>query len=325
MELNTGRDPVTPWLALQVRQLAALAAVVEEQSFSRAAERLGYTQSAISQQIAALEKVVGERLLVRPERASPLALTPAGRIVLRYANDAIGRVRSMSAELGALKKGKAGLLRLGVYQSVGASLLPMLLGRYAKKAVGVDLQVQDAVADFELFRALEAGDLDLAFAVFPLPDGPFEGEELYVDPYQLVVRKDSPLASRARVPVAELHHLPVVCFRRCRGTDHALDVLQQRGVSPDVVFRSDDNGTVLGLVAAGLGAGLLPSLCVSTYDLRSNLVARQLEPPELVRRGGLAWHRTSPPAGPAAEFVDLCRASLPPGQERRLAAIAPAL
>ena len=322
MELNTG---LAPWLALQVRQLAALAAVVEEQSFSRAAERLGYTQSAVSQQIAALEKVVGERLLVRPERASPLALTPAGHIVLRYALDAIGRVRSMSAELNALKRGKSGLLRLGVYQSVGASLLPMLLGRYAKSAVGVDLQVQDAVTDFELFKSLEAGDLDLAFAVFPLPDGPFDGEELYVDQYQLVLRKDSPLASRARVPLAELHRLPIVCFRRCRGTDHALDMLRKHGVSPEVAFRSDDNGTVLGLVAAGLGAGLLPGLCLSTYELRSNLVARPLEPPELVRRGGLAWHRSSPPAGPAAEFLNLCRASLPAGQERRLAAIAPSL
>jgi DNA-binding transcriptional LysR family regulator len=325
MELNTGRDVIAPWLALQVRQLAALAAVVEEQSFSRAAERLGYTQSAVSQQIAALERVVGERLLVRPERASPLALTPAGRIVLSYAQEAIGRLRVMTAELGALKNGKAGLLRLGVFQSVGASILPTLLRRFAKTSVGVDLQVQEAVADPELFRSVETGDLDLAFAIFPLPDGPFEGEQLFVDHYQLVVRKDSRLASRARIALADLHRLPIVCFRRCRGTDDALEQLRARGVSPDLVFRTDDNGTVIGLVRAGLGAGLLPRLSLSTYDLRRDLVARPLEPAELVRRVGLAWHRAATPSGPAAEFLSLCRATLPAGEEPRWGAVAQAL
>jgi DNA-binding transcriptional LysR family regulator len=322
MKLNTDRDPLVPLLALQLRQLAALAAVVEETSFSRAADRLGYTQSAVSQQIASLEKVLGVRLLIRPERAHPLALTPEGRIVLTYAHEAIGRLRAMSAELAALKDGKAGLLRLGVYQSVGASILPTLVRRFALTSVGVDLQVQDAVADFELFRGLETGDLDMAFAIFPLQEGQFDGEELFVDHYYVVVRKDSPLARHACILLADLHRLPVVCFRRCRGTEQALDQLRKRGVSPDVVFRSDDNGTVLGLVRAGLGAGLLPSLCATTYDLRNDLVARPLDPPELVRRSGLAWHRASSPAGPAAEFLDLCRATLGGEERQRPAAIA---
>jgi DNA-binding transcriptional LysR family regulator len=298
MELNRDRDPLVPLLALQLRQLAALAAVVEETSFSRAADRLGYTQSAVSQQIAALEKALGERLLVRPERAHPLGLTPAGRIVLAYAHEALGRLRSMSAELAALKNGKAGLLRLGVYQSVGASILPTLVRRFAMTSGGIDLQVQDAVADFELFRALESGDLDLAFAILPLQDGPFDAEELFVDHYHVVVRKDVALATHARFQVEDLHRLPVVCFRRCRGTEQVLDQLRKRGVAPDVVFRSDDNGTVLGLVRAGLGAALLPSLCASTYDLRNDLVARPLEPPELVRRTGTlpAAHERARPA-----------------------------
>jgi DNA-binding transcriptional LysR family regulator len=316
---NTERDPLVPLLALQLRQLAALAAVVEETSFSRAADRLGYTQSAVSQQIAALEKLLGERLLIRPERTTPLTLTPAGQIVLAYAHEAIGRVRSMSAELAALRDGKTGLLRLGVYQSVGASILPTLVRRYALTSGGVELQVHDAVADFELFRVLEAGDLDLAFAIFPLPDGPFEGEELFADHYYVVLRKDSPLARHPCVREEELHRLPIVCFRRCRGTQQALEHLRGRGIAPDVAFQSDDNGTVLGLVRAGLGAGLLPSLCATTYDLRNDLVARPLEPAELVRRSGLAWHRAVPPSGAAQEFLDLCRATLASGEERQIA------
>jgi DNA-binding transcriptional LysR family regulator len=319
---NTERDALVPLLALQLRQLAALAAVVEETSFSRAADRLGYTQSAVSQQVAGLEKIVGERLLIRPERAHPLALTPAGRIVLSYAHEALGRLRAMSAELAALKSGKAGLLRLGVYQSVGASILPALVRRFAMTSVDVDLQVQDAVADYELFRAIESGDLDLAFGIFPLPEGAFDGEELFADHYYVVVRKESPLASHAHISLPELDRLPVVCFRRCRGTEQALEQLRRRGVSPDVVFRSDDNGTVLGLVRAGLGAGLLPGLCASQYDLRSDLVARPLDPPELVRRSGLAWHRASPPRGPAAEFLNLCRATLSCQDQQLSAALA---
>jgi DNA-binding transcriptional LysR family regulator len=316
---NTERDPLVPLLPLQLRQLAALAAVVEENSFSRAADRLGYTQSAVSQQIAALEKLLGERLLIRPERAHPLTLTPAGQIVLAYAHEAIGRIRSMSAELTALRDGKSGLLRLGVYQSVGASILPTLVRRFALSSTGVEIQVQDAVADFELFRSLDSGDLDLAFAIFPLPEGPFDGEELFADHYYVVLRKDAPLARHACIQEADLDGLPIVSFRRCRGTDQALEQLRSRGVSPDVVFRSDDNGTILGLVRAGLGAGLLPSLCATTYDLRNDLVARPLDPPELVRRSGLAWLRAATPTGPAKEFLDLCRATLSSSEERQIA------
>jgi DNA-binding transcriptional LysR family regulator len=91
------------WPGLHVRQLIALRAVVDEGSFGRAAARLGYTQSAVSHQIATLERVVGTRLLNRPEPGKPLTVTPAGRIVLDCAVEIVTCVDNARREVLALR------------------------------------------------------------------------------------------------------------------------------------------------------------------------------------------------------------------------------
>src|SRR5215813_12790179 len=108
------------WLGVELRHLAALQAVAETGSFGRAAERLGYTQSAISQQIATLERIVGQRLIDRPGGPRPVSLTEAGELLLRHADAIAARLQAAQADLAALDAGDAGPLRIGTYQSVGA-------------------------------------------------------------------------------------------------------------------------------------------------------------------------------------------------------------
>src|SRR5215210_5465580 len=107
------------WLGVELRHLAALQAIAAEGTFGRAAQRLGYTQSAVSQQIATLERLVGQRLVERPGGPRPVSLTEAGRLLLRHAAAIVARLEAARADLEALGAGAAGSLRVGTYQSVG--------------------------------------------------------------------------------------------------------------------------------------------------------------------------------------------------------------
>src|SRR5207245_91804 len=107
------------WLGLELRHLIALKAIADEGSFGRAATSLGYTQSAISQQIAGLERIVGQRLIDRPGGPRPIFLTDAGRLLLKHADGIAARLLAAQADLAALGAGDAGPLRVGTYQSVG--------------------------------------------------------------------------------------------------------------------------------------------------------------------------------------------------------------
>src|ERR1700679_4127902 len=95
------RHPVAPeldrWLGVELRHFAALDAVETEGSFGRAAVKLGYTQSAISQQIATLERIVGEQLIERPGGSRPVSLTEAGRLLLRHARAIVARLQAAQA------------------------------------------------------------------------------------------------------------------------------------------------------------------------------------------------------------------------------------
>src|SRR6476469_2817906 len=112
------------WLRIEVRHLAALRAVAQEGSFGGAATRLGYTQSAVSQQIATLERAVGERLVERPGGPRKVSLTEAGELLLRHADSIVARLQAAQADLYALQTGEAGSLSIGTFQSAGARLLP---------------------------------------------------------------------------------------------------------------------------------------------------------------------------------------------------------
>src|SRR5205823_7005645 len=111
-------------LGVELRHFLALEAVSREGTFGKAAGALGYTQSAVSQQIAALERIVGQRLVERPGGPKPVSLTEAGRLLLTHAEAIAARISAAQADLNALGAGEAGTLRVGVFQSGGQRTLP---------------------------------------------------------------------------------------------------------------------------------------------------------------------------------------------------------
>src|SRR5205085_9103995 len=197
------------WLGIELRHLAALEAVAREGSFRRAATSLGYVQSAISQQIAALERAVGQRLVERSRGGGRLRLTEAGELVLQHSDAILARLKAAQADVAALAEGQSRALRVGITQSVGVRILPELMRRFAGAWPDVRLRPVEAAHDLPLYEAVERGDVDLSFVELPPPAGPFELTELMADPFMLVVRADSPLA-RGPLRLKEMGGVPLV-------------------------------------------------------------------------------------------------------------------
>ena len=292
---------------IEIRHLTALEAVAEEGSFRRAATRLGYVQSAISEQIAALERIVGQRLVERSRGAGALELTEAGEILLAHATAIVGRVKAAEADLGALADGSAGSLRLGIYQSVGARVVPRLLPRYSRDWPNVRVLPQESPTDAGLFELVERGELELSFADLPLHPGPFESVELMDDPYVLVVPANSPLAQSGPAGLDEIAELPLIGHWTCRVLPRVEAELRAQGVEPNFVFRSDIIGTVQALVGAGVGNAIVPRLAVDFADEQVSVVDLAPDVPVQPRVVALFWHRDRYRSPAALGFVEAAR------------------
>jgi DNA-binding transcriptional LysR family regulator len=290
------------WLGVELRHLLALQAIAEEGSFGRAAGRLGYTQSAISQQLAALERIVGQRLVERTP-GQPASLTAAGRLLVQH-TVAIGRQLSAArADIDALAQGASGALRVGTFQSAGAKIVPEILRRFLDGKPGVEIDLAHSVTDADLALQVEAGELDLAFAVLPVPDGPLQVLELLEDQYLLVVQRGLDLPPLERSDGETPMRLPVVCFRNCRTTERVLAHLRLRGIEPHVVLRSDQNETLQRAAAAGLGVALMPWLSIDDADPEIECVDLGRGAP--YRTIVLIWHRDRRLGSVAVRFREL--------------------
>jgi DNA-binding transcriptional LysR family regulator len=293
------------WLGVEIRHFAALQALADEGSFGRAAIRLGYTQSAVSQQIATLERIVGERLVERPGGPRPVSLTEAGHLLLRHAESIVARLQAAQADLHALKAGEAGTLRVGTFQSVGARLLPEIMRRFTEAWPQIDVMLEE-LEDEAIAHAIERGEVDVGFVVLPVGDLPLETVELLRDPYVLIVQAGSPLAG-TRPTLASLSTMPLVGWREAHAMAPIEASFRAEGVDPRWAFRTNDNPTVQGLVAAGLGVSVMPRLTVDASDPRIDVVdLGQAVPPRII---AIAQHRDRYSSPAARAFVDLALAT----------------
>lgn len=271
------------WFGVEIRHFAALQAIAAERSFGRAAVRLGYTQSAVSQQIATLERIVGEQLVERPGGPRPVSLTEAGALLLRHADSIVARLQAAQADLQALRTGEVGSLHVGTFQSVGARVLPEVMRRFTADWPQIDVTLVE-LEDDEVAPGIERGEIDVGFVLLPLDEEPLETVEVLRDPYVLVKPKGSPLAPSLRAIAAE----PLVGFRHSDALAGVEAAFRAEGVEPHWAFRSNDNPTVQALVAAGVGNAVLPRLTVDERDPRVDIVDLPSVPPRII---GVARHR----------------------------------
>jgi molybdate transport repressor ModE-like protein len=265
--------------------MRVLREIARHGSFSAAARALSYTQSAVSQHVAALERETGARLVERTGRG--VRLTQAGEVIVRHADAVLARLAEAEAELEALAGLRGGRLRLACFPTAGATIMPQAVATFRARHPGVELSLADA-EPFESVPRLRAGELDLALVFEPNGitddhDAGVQRQHLLDDPFFLALPAGHPAAGRGRVRLADLAgepwintpawcHCSVIVLRACAAA----------GFEPHVAFESDDYLAVQGLVAAGLGVALIPELALAT--VREDIVIRPLGHAAPVRR-----------------------------------------
>ena len=267
---------------LDVKQLRVLKAVAEHGSFSAAAEALSYTQPAISQQIAALEKQAGATLVDRGSRG--VTLTDAGRALVEHAEVVIARLAAAEAELEAIAGVRGGRVRLSSFPTAGASLLPPAVALFTQRHPEVELSFVEQEPE-EAVTMLRGAELEVAL-VFeyrelsqPEFDRLYEGIELQAPDRRPDVRGAAARTTPRRASSAsgsEDFSEDVWIQNDTRGPCGRLHLAAcvGAGFEPKIGFESDDYNVVQGLIAAGVGISLLPAL--SLTNVREDIVIRSL-------------------------------------------------
>jgi molybdate transport repressor ModE-like protein len=281
------------WQGVEFRHLAALESIATEGSFSAAAAKTGYSQSAISGQIATLERLIGVRLVKRIRGSRKVTLTLEGERLVEHARAINARLSAARADIEQLERNGVEGLRIGTFQSVSQTLLPEVVRGLT--ADGTSLTLREDIRAGHYIEMLRSGELDLAFVLLPVDDDEsVESIELLRDPWVLVVRTDHPLVWKQRpASAADISDLPLITFEQFPPQKLIEGSLRAAGAHVRVVTRLSDSASVLSMVSAGLGCGLVPRLAVDAEVGASRLNGLRFlplddQPPRLI---GLAWNR----------------------------------
>jgi DNA-binding transcriptional LysR family regulator len=263
---------------LNVGRLRVLKEVAYRGSFSGAAEALSYSQSAVSQQIAALEAETALTLVERHPRG--VSLTAAGQALVRHAEGILARLEAAEDALSAIAGLRGGRLRMASFPTAGATLMPLAIATFRSYHPDVELTLAEGEPE-DVVPRLRAGELDLAllfeFAGQSLPTQGMTRVELLADPMYLALPRDHALVERGRIRLQDLDgEAWVQTSRASQCARHVIRSCHAAGFEPNVAFESDDYQTVQGLVAAGVGVALIPELALSV--VRDDIVIRALSP-----------------------------------------------
>ncbi len=247
-----------------LRELRAVLAVAELGSFRRAAAGLGYTQSALSHQVSALEAALGWPLFHRPGGRAQVRLTPAGEAVCRRARRALNEVEAVAADAEQAERGDSVRVRVGVSQTTAAEIMPAALRAFRVDHPGVEVVLSETEDSEGCRDALRRGDLDLAFSYNPEPDEHVEAIPVLEDPWVILTRRDGAIAELERPAFDVLDQRELVAWTRRWSAQLELEeTWQRRGIAPKIVYRTDDNLALQRLVAAGLGHACIGRLAAS--------------------------------------------------------------
>src|SRR5689334_9747159 len=250
---------------LDVKRMRILKEVADRGSFSAAAEALSYTQSAVSQQIAALEREAGTQLVTRGSRG--IRLTEAGEALVRHADAILTRLADAEAELEAIAGLRGGRLRLAAFPTVGATLMPLAIANFRERHPEVELTVKQLEPEDSL-PLLKMGELDIALTIEPntIEDDGLESSFLLDDPMFVALPLSHKLAHKSRVRLKDLTDEAWIgttdaCSCGALVRNHCI---RAGGFEPRITFESDDYLAIQGLVAAGVGVAMIPTLALTT-------------------------------------------------------------
>jgi DNA-binding transcriptional LysR family regulator len=263
---------------MDLRRLRALQAVVDTGSVTAAADQVGYTPSAVSQHIAALERETGAVLFERVGRG--IRPTEAGRLLAEHARGLLSKVAEAEAAIVALQSGHVGTLRVVSFPTAGASLIPPALATVRRELPHLEVALRVAERDDSL-PLLRQGEADVVVTVEDFPSGevPRDGlawVHLLDDPYRLVLPRGHRLAGRRVIDLVELaeeNWVETMCGVGCCH-EVASKAFRDAGFEPHRTVEADEYWPAQGFVAAGLGVAIIPTLGLGV--LHDSVVVRRL-------------------------------------------------
>lgn len=292
---------------IAIRHLRYFLVVAESANFTRAAERLGVTQPAISQQVRDLERALGTPLFRRGSRH--VQLTTAGRAFTRHATVLLRKLQDAVDELAQVEGAISGHLELGVVPALHVAWVPRVIRRMTGAFPGVTVAVHEC-ASKGVETEVEAGRWDLGLAIGAHPSPALRFERLLAQDVALIVPTGHPLGERMAVSPRDLAALPLVLLPPTFDLRTAIDDLFRRTkVRPNVVCEINTiDSTLATVLAAGLATILPPVVLEGRGPLSLSTV------PVTGRAGriefGLFTMRDAEPTPPAREFVRLLREEL---------------
>jgi DNA-binding transcriptional LysR family regulator len=261
---------------LDSRRLRVLVEVARHGSFSAAAAELGYTQPAVSRQIATLEAEVGTVLV----RRVPLGavLTDAGRLLVTRSEAILARLADAEAELRALAGLEGGTLRLATFASAAASVVPIAVARFRERYPDIELSIAMADPDDSVPR-LRAGEFDLVLSHDRLLEqSGIELVHLFEDPMYVAMPLHHRLRTARSLTLSDFAAEPwmLATTQACPDARLFLRSCHEAGFEPRIAFQNDDYSAILGFVAAGVGVALIPDMI--SRGAREDVVIRELRP-----------------------------------------------
>jgi DNA-binding transcriptional LysR family regulator len=256
---------------VELRHLRTLAAIAEEGTFGRAAGRLGYTQSSVSQQVAVLEKAVGGAVFDRPGGPRPVRITPLGEVVLTHGRDLLTKAEALADAVDRFRAGN-GRIDIGTFQGATNLLLPAVVRRLLDEHPGCDIRLSEVEPEDP-----QIGDLDLLFHYGRI-EGEVEHVELLDEPYLLVAGAGAFPDGPVRVKL--LDDAPMVAWPPNDHQKWLERALASDGARPRIVFRTAGHETIVSMVRAGIGSAVLPWLALRGSDASSDdrLSIHELQP-----------------------------------------------
>lgn len=264
-----------------MKHYEAFLKVIEKGSFTRAAEELGYTQSAVSQLIQSLEDELSTTLIFRSRKG--ISLTPDGEQFLPYITNVSNAYWELLEKKKEMQGLEGGLIRIGTFSSVSCNWLPRLIKDFKMMYPSVHFQLQQGEYT-SIIKSIKDGSVDFGFvnpdAVTDLPTVSLQDDEMLA-----VLPRNHPLSARENVTLEELSHEPFILLDEGELSE-PLEIFKQNDLQPNTQYRVHDDYTIMSMVENGLGISILPELVLNRVSYE--LVKKKISPP-IIRTIGIAY------------------------------------
>jgi DNA-binding transcriptional LysR family regulator len=286
-------------------RLQAFRAVARHGGFSRAAAALHKTQPAVSQAVAALERQLGEVLLLRQGRQ--VRLTEAGQILATSVDESFATLAAAQERIQSLRELRSGTLRLGTSDTTACYVLPPVFARFRERYPNIELRLDNHPSPVIAERVANA-ELDVGFVTLPLHHEKLRSERLLAREDVAICAESHALAGRRRVTLADLLHYPLLLLHTGTSTRAFIDEqLRAAKSKPRVTMEMGSVEVLKRLVELGFGVSIVPRVAIYRELEARSLVALQIFPRRVWRGLGVITRRRGPTPRVAEAFVEMAR------------------